>query len=306
LKFLFADRWSMRRREAIDAYVFMMPAILGMIIFVLGPMVVSLYLSFTEYDLLGAGEWIGLQNYRELFVDSLFWKSLRVSAIYSVVSVPAQLVLALMLAILLNQKMRGVYIFRSIFYLPTVISGVGVAMLWRWMFNPEYGIINNLLAKIGIAGPTWLSSEQWALPALIITSLWGIGGTMLIYLAGLQGIPQALYEAAEIDGAGAIGRFRFITLPLISHVTFFNLLLGIIGALQVFTEAFVMTGGGPNNSTLFLAVYLYRNAFDYLKMGYASAVAWVMFAIVMVLTLLVFKSSPFWTYYNDEAQGSKP
>ena len=162
----------MRRREAIDAYVFMMPAILGMIIFVLGPMVVSLYLSFTEYDLLGAGEWIGLQNYRELFADSLFWKSLRVSAIYSVVSVPAQLVLALMLAILLNQKMRGVYIFRSIFYLPTVISGVGVAMLWRWMFNPEYGIINNQLAKIGIAGPTWLSSEQWALPALIITSLW--------------------------------------------------------------------------------------------------------------------------------------
>jgi multiple sugar transport system permease protein len=207
--------------------------------------------------------------------------------------------------VLLNQKMPGVYFFRSVFYLPTVISGVGVAMLWRWMFNAEFGVINTLLARVGIQGPPWLTSETWALPALIITSLWGVGGTMLIYLAGLQGISQELYEAAEIDGAGLWKRFRFITIPLISHVTFFNLVLGIIGALQVFTDAFVMTGGGPNNSTMFLAVYLYLNAFRYLNMGYASALAWVMFMIVLVLTLLVFKSSPFWTFYQDETKRDK-
>jgi multiple sugar transport system permease protein len=298
-------RLSTRTREAIDAYVFMSPAILGLLLFFLGPMVVSFFLSFTEYDLLGSASWVGLENYRAMFADELFWKSLRVSAIYSVVSVPLQLILGLLLAVLLNQKMRGVYFFRAIFYLPTVISGVGVAMLWRWMFNPEFGVINTLLGYAGIRGPGWLTSEEWALPALIITSLWGVGGTMLIYLAGLQGIPQELYEVSEIDGAGRFARFRFITIPLISHVTFFNLVLGIIGALQTFTEAFVMTGGGPNNSTLFLAVYLYRNAFQYLKMGYASAVAWVMFAIVLVLTLLVFKSSPFWTFYQDETRRTK-
>lgn len=299
-------RLSTRTREAIDAYVFMSPAILGLLLFFLGPMIVSFLLSFTEYDILvGSANWVGLENYREMFADELFWKSLRVSAIYSVISVPLQLIFGLLLAVLLNQKMRGIYLFRAIFYLPTVVSGVGVAMLWRWMFNPEYGVINTLLGKIGIQGPGWLSSERWALPALIITSLWGVGGTMLIYLAGLQGIPQELHEAAEIDGAGAIARFRSITIPLISNVTFFNLVLGIIGALQTFTEAFVMTGGGPNNSTLFLAVYLYRSAFQYLKMGYASAVAWVMFAIVLVLTLLVFKSSPFWTFYQDETRRTK-
>ncbi len=244
---------SIQAREAFTCYIFMLPAILGLLLFTVGPMIVSLYLSFTDYDVLGSASWIGLENYRQLFSEPLFWKSLRVSAIYSVVSVPSGLVLALALAVLLNQKMPGVYFFRSIFYLPTVISGVGVAMLWRWMFNPEFGVINTLLAMIGIQGPGWLTSEDWALPALIITSLWGVGGTMLIYLAGLQGIPQETHEAAEIDGAGVWKRFRFITLPLISNVTFFNLVLGIIGALQVFTDAFVMTGGGPNNSTMFLA-----------------------------------------------------
>ena len=296
---------SIRAKEAITCYVFMMPAILGLLIFTIGPMLVSLYLSFTDYDVLGSATWIGLDNYRQLLGEPLFWKSLRVSAIYSIVSVPTGLALSLALAVLLNQKMPGVYFFRSVFYLPTVISGVGVAMLWRWMFNAEFGVINTLLARVGIQGPPWLTSETWALPALIITSLWGVGGTMLIYLAGLQGISQELYEAAEIDGAGLWKRFRFITIPLISHVTFFNLVLGIIGALQVFTDAFVMTGGGPNNSTMFLAVYLYLNAFRYLNMGYASALAWVMFMIVLVLTLLVFKSSPFWTFYQDETKRDK-
>lgn len=286
------------------AYVFMSPAILGILIFTLGPVIASLFLSFTEYNIITDPQWVGLANYTELFQERLFWQAFRVSAIYSVVSVPLNLGFALGLAVLLNHKMRGMMIFRSVYYLPTVISGVGVAMLWRWLFNSEFGLINVLLAKVGISGPAWLLDEQWALSALIITSMWSVGGTTLIFLAGLQGIPQELYEAAEIDGAGRWSQFRSITLPLLSNVTFFNLVLGIIGALQVFTDAFVITRGGPNQATLFLAVYLYQHAFLYLNMGYASAIAWFMFLLVMVLTLLVFKSSPLWVFYESERKGT--
>jgi len=288
----------------LHAYVFMSPAILGILIFTLGPVIASLFLSFTEYNIITDPQWVGLANYTELFQERLFWQAFRVSAIYSVVSVPLNLGFALGLAVLLNHKMRGMMIFRSVYYLPTVISGVGVAMLWRWLFNSEFGLINVLLAKVGISGPAWLLDEQWALSALIITSMWSVGGTTLIFLAGLQGIPQELYEAAEIDGAGRWSQFRSITLPLLSNVTFFNLVLGIIGALQVFTDAFVITRGGPNQATLFLAVYLYQHAFLYLNMGYASAIAWFMFLLVMVLTLLVFKSSPLWVFYESERKGT--
>jgi multiple sugar transport system permease protein len=297
-------RGGVRSREALHAYVFMAPAILGLLLFTLGPMVASLLLSFTEYNLLSDPVWIGLENYQEMFREELFWQALRVSSIYSVVSVPLGLALALGLAVLLNHRMRGVMFFRSVYYLPTVISGVGVAMLWRWLFNAEFGIINVLLGEVGIEGPAWLLDKNWALPALIITSLWGVGGTTLIFLAGLQGIPQELYEAAEIDGAGRWSQFRKVTLPLLSNVTFFNLVLGIIGALQVFTDAFVITRGGPNHATLFLAMYLYQHGFLYLNMGYAAAIAWFMFLIVMVLTLLVFKSSPLWVFYENEKKGS--
>jgi multiple sugar transport system permease protein len=175
-----------------------------------------------------------------------------------------------------------------------------VALLWRWIFNGQYGVLNTLLRNIGIKGPNWLLDENWALTALIITSVWGVGGTMLIFLAGLQGIPAEINEAAEIDGAGKWAQFRYITLPMISHVTFFNLVLGIIGALQVFTDAYVITNGGPNNSTLFIAVYLYRHAFQFLNFGYAAALAWVLFLIVLVLTIFVFRSSPLWVFYESE------
>lgn len=296
-------RLSMSTREAIHCYIFMLPAIIGIILFWLGPMVASLYLSFTEYDILSSPEWIGLQNYRDLIDDELFWKSFRITTMYSVISVPLVLCTALGLAVLLNQQFRGIIFFRSVFYLPTVMSGVAVATLWRWIFNDEFSIVNVLLDKIGITGPGWLIDDTWAIRALIITSLWTIGGSMLIFLAGLQSIPEDLYEAAEIDGASAFRRFTSITIPMISHVTFFNLILGIIGALQVFTEAFVMTGGGPNNSTLLLSLYLYRNAFEYLKMGYASAIAWVMFMVVLLLTLVVFRSAPFWVHYESERSG---
>jgi multiple sugar transport system permease protein len=283
----------------------MSPAILGLLIFTLGPIIISLFLSFTDYNIITDPEWVGLENYTRMFEERLFWQALRVSAIYSVVSVPLGLTLSLGLAVLLNHAMRGILLFRSIYYMPTVISGVGVAMLWRWLFNGEFGVINVLLARVGIDGPNWLLDANWALPALIITSLWGIGGTTLIFLAGLQGIPIELYEAAEIDGAGSLSQFRNITLPLISNVTFFNLVLGIIGALQVFTDAFVITRGGPNHATLFLSVYLYQHAFQYLNMGYAAAIAWFIFLVVMLLTLLVFKSSPLWVYYESERQGGK-
>ncbi|RLT33031.1 MAG: sugar ABC transporter permease [Chloroflexi bacterium] len=288
------------RAEAFNAYVFMSPVILGLLLFTLGPMIISLALSFSDYNLLNDFQLIGFDNYVKLFNEELFWQSLRISAIYSVVSVPLGLTIALFLAILLNKKIRGIYVFRSMYYLPTVISGVGVAMLWKWIFNGKHGIINNVLGMVGVKGPNWLLDEQWALFALIITSVWGVGGTMLIFLAGLQGIPFELMEAAEIDGANRWSQFRHITLPLLSNVTFFNLVLGIIGALQYFTDAFVITGGGPNNATLFIAVYLYRHAFTYLNFGYAAAISWVLFLIVMLLTLLVFRSSPLWVFYESE------
>jgi multiple sugar transport system permease protein len=298
------SRLSSRAREAIECYIFMLPVILGLLLFYLGPMIASLYFSFTDYNMLSAAEWVGLENYRDLMDDDLFWKSLRVTAIYSAISVPLVLVLALILALLLNQKLPGTTFFRTVYYLPTVMSGVAVATLWKWIFNTDYGILNLLLDKIGIRGPAWLTDESWALSALILTSTWTVGGSMLIFLAGLQSIPNDLYEAASIDGAGAWNKFRNITVPLISHVTFFNLVLGIIGALQVFTEAFVLTRGGPNNSTMLLSVLLYRNAFEFLKMGYASALAWVMFLIVLALTLVVFRSAPMWVHYQ-ETQGDK-
>lgn len=295
---------SIRAREAIECYLFILPMLLGLLLFFLGPMIASFYFSLTEYDMLSSPEWVGTQNYRELFDDPLFWKSLRVTSLYSGISVPLVLLLGLAMALLLNQKFRGVTGFRAVYYLPTIMSGVAVATLWRWIFNTDYGILNLMLEKIGISGPAWISSEEWALPALIMTSLWTAGGSMLIFLAGLQSIPGDLYEAAELDGAGIWNRFRNITLPLISHVTFFNLVLGIIGALQVFTEAFVLTRGGPNNSTLLLSVYLYRHAFQFLQMGYASAIAWVMFLIVMALTLVVFRSAPLWVHHQEAQENS--
>ncbi len=261
-------------------------------------MVASLLLSFTNFDMLTTPTWVGLANYRALLDDEIFLKSLRVTAIYSGVTVPMVLVISFVLALLLNQKIRGMYFFRSVYYLPTVMSGVAVAMLWRWMFNGDYGLINTALDQVGIIGPNWFQSEEWALPALIVTSLWTFGATTLIYLAGLQGVPGELYEAAQVDGASRLRQHLHITVPLVSHVTFFNLVMGVIGSLQVFAEPYVLTKGGPNNATLLLPLYLYRNAFVYLKMGYASAIAWVSFLVVLVLTLLVFRSLPYWVHHE--------
>lgn len=290
----------MARKEALWCYVFIAPAVLGLLLFSVGPMIASLLLSFTSYDLLSPPEWIGGQNYVDLVADPLFRKSLGITLTYGVISVPATMVFALLLAILLNSKIPALALFRSAYYLPSVISGVAVAMVWRWMFNGEYGLINIGLGKLGIDGPAWLTDETWALRALIFMSLWSFGGTMLIYLAGLQGVPKELYEAAQVDGASRVRQHLHITVPMLSSVTLFNLIMGIIASLQVFAEPFVLTGGGPNNSTLLLPLYLYQNAFTYLKMGYASAIAWVAFAIIMLLTLLVFRSMPMWVHTEGD------
>ncbi len=286
----------MQRREAVWCYVFMAPAILGILLFSLGPMVASFFLSFTSYDMMSSPQWIGTENFTKLVVDPIFLKSLRVTVTYSAISVPAVMILAFLLALLLNAKIPAMGFFRSAFYLPSVISGVAVAMVWKWMFNGDYGLINEALSKIGIDGPPWLTSEKYALSAVILTSLWGFGGTLLIYLAGLQGVPPDLYEAAQVDGASRFRQHVHVTIPMLSNVTFFNLVMGIIGSLQVFAEPFVLTGGKPNNSTLLLPLYLYQNAFTYLKMGYASAIAWVTFAMILLLTLLIFRSLPFWVH----------
>jgi multiple sugar transport system permease protein len=292
-------RLSLTKKEAIFGYIFILPWILGFLILRLGPMMASLFLSFTEYTIISPPQFIGLANFIKMFSDDpSFWDALRVTLSYAIFAVPIGMLISLAIALLLNQKVPGVTIWRTIYYLPSVVSGVAVAMLWVWLFHSQFGLINMALGAIGIQGPAWLRDPDWALPALVIMSFWSIGGGMVINLAGLQGIPTELYEAASIDGANALQRFWAVTIPMLSPVLFFNLVMGVIETFQYFTNAFVMTGGGPGRATLFYNLYLYQNAFHYYKMGYASGLAWVMFLIILVMTVFIFKSSPYWVYYE--------
>ena len=294
---------ALNRREEISGYVMISPWLIGFVVFLLGPLVFAFYLSFTQYDVLTPPKFIGLDNYVRMFgKDDLFWQALRVTVMYSFTSVPLALVGGLAIAVLLNQGVRGLAVFRTVYYLPAVVSGVAVALMWLWLFNPDLGLVNNFLGKLGIEGPKWFWDEHWALPTLIICSLWGLGSSMIIYLAGLQGVPTALYEAAELDGAGSWLRFWHITIPMISPVIFFNLVMGVIGSFQSFTSAYIITGGGPMNATLFYILYLYRQAFQYFKMGYASALALVLFVIILSLTLVVFSSAGSRVYYEGGVQ----
>lgn len=290
------------RREALECYAFIALAVVGFLTFQAGPIGASAYLSLTNSELVGTTSWVGLENYAALAHDPLFWQSMKVTATYAVIALPVGLVFSLLVALLMNQNVRGISVFRTIYYLPAVISGVAVAVLWRWIFNPEFGILNVLLSYIGIQGPSWLLDRHWALPSLIVMGLWGIGGSMMIYLASLQGIPTQLYEAVEIDGGGVWDKFAHVTIPMISPVVFFNLVTGIIGTFQEFTRVYVMTGGGPSNATLFYGLYLYRNAFRYFQMGYASALAWVLLIAILILTLLLFRSSRLWVYYEGNVE----
>jgi multiple sugar transport system permease protein len=297
------SRLSMRQREEVEAYLFLTPWILGFLIFILGPLLAAIYLSLTDYAILKPPQFIGLVNFRNMFtLDDLFWQSLRVTAAYTFLSVPLGVSAGYALALLLNQNVKGLSVWRTIFYMPAVVSGVAVAVMWLWVFHPDMGIVNNLLRSLGVEGPRWFGSPDWALPTFILISLWGIGGGMVIYLAGLQGVPTHLYEAAELDGAGSWQRFINVTLPMTSPVIFFNVLMGIIGSWQVFTTAYVITNGGPANATLFFVLYLYRQGWQYFRMGYASALAWVLFFIIMAFTVVVFRTSG-WVYYEGQEEG---
>jgi len=294
-----------RQREALVGYLFLSPWILGFLIFLVGPMVASIYLSLTEYKVIKAPVWIGLANYVRMFSDELFYHSMKVTVTYTALSVPLGIVAALGVAVLLNQRIVASGLFRTIFYLPSVISGVAVAIVFAWIFNFRFGILNYFLSLVGIPGPNWLGHPRWTLWAFVLMSLWGIGGNVIIFLAALQGVPVPLYEAAKIDGAGNWRRFWAITLPMISPAILFVLIMGVIGTFQTFTQSYVMTGGGPANATLFYLLYLYRNAFNWFEMGYASAMAWVLFLVIMVCTLLLWRSSARWVYYESGAEGGR-
>lgn len=296
---------SLRVREAIAGYLFLVPWLIGLLCFVIGPMIASAYFSFTNSDVVNTPKFIGLRNFQEIFTkDRLFWPSMLLTFRYAIIVVPLALGGSLLAAMLLNQALRGTVFFRTFFFMPHLTPIAASAVLWAWMFNPDVGPINYFLRDLGVANPPeWFRSPQWAMSGLIIMALWGaIGGnTMLIFLAGLQGIPQELYEAASIDGASAWAKFRNVTVPLLTPTIFFNLVLGIIGALRVFTAAFVATGGGPAYATHFYALYIYERAFKYFEMGYASALAWIFFFIMFVFTFIQFRASRRWVYYAGEA-----
>jgi len=289
-------------REYIAFYLFASPWLLGLLFFVLGPTIASLVLSMTDYPVIVAPKWIGLSNFVAMSHDDLVWQSLKVTSLYSLGAVPLGLIFAFLVALLMNQGVRGVRVYRTIYYLPAVITGVPVALVWMWVLNPDFGLVNNALRLIGIVGPKWLFSRVWVIPAFIVMSLWNIGAPMVIFLAGLQGIPVHLYEAAEIDGATAWVKFWNVTVPMMSPVILFNLVMGVIGSFQTFTPAFIMTNGGPANGSLFYGLFLYDNAFRWFKMGYASALAWLMFLIILVMTLLVFRLTNRWVYYGGSIQ----
>ena len=290
---------SLAARRTITGYLFIMPFILGFLIWFLIPALTAVWLSLHRWNLISPPEFVGIENFARLGSDKLFWQSLKVTTNYTLVSVPLSLVLGFFLALLMNTKVRGIAFFRTVYYLPSIVPAVAAAVLWAWILNTEFGLLNAVLNFFGIPRVAWLQDPDWALPALILMSLWGLGGSMVIYLAGLQGIPESFYEAAKLDGAGRWAQLRYVTVPLMSPIIFFNLIIGIIASFQVFTAGFLITDGGPQNATLFYVLYLYRNGFRYLDMGYSATLAWVLFLIILVFTLLVFRYVGRGVHYDD-------
>ena len=292
----------MERRNLRNGLLFCSPAIFGLLVFTLYPVLSSLYYSFCSYPMLKPPVWIGLANYKALFQDPVFYKSLSNTAYYAVFATPLGIITGFILALLLNQKVKGMAIFRTMFFVPSIVPMVAGSVLWLWLLNPQYGLINGILRIMHLPAPGWMADPAWSKPALIVMSTWGVGGWMLIYLAGLQDVPQDLYEAAEIDGASVLQRVWNVTIPFMSPHIFFTLVMGFIGAMQYFTQAYVMTGGGggPVDSTRFFSLYLFQNAFQYWKMGYACAMAWLLFIIILLFTLLLFRSSARYVYYGGE------
>ncbi|MBC8140316.1 MAG: sugar ABC transporter permease [Armatimonadetes bacterium] len=286
-------------KKSLTGYAFIAPWLLGFAAFTVYPFVTSIYLSFTRYNIVTPPVWIGLGNYRTLLTgDPLFWKSLGVTFSFAFAAVPLGVILGVALALLLNLNLRGMSVYRTIFFLPSILPTVATSVVFLWLFNPEIGLINRLLRAIGVTGPEWLQSPTTALPSLVLLSVWAVGGSMVIYLAGLKDVPAYLYEAATIDGANAFQRFRHVTIPMLSPVIFFNVVMGLIGVFQYFTEAYIMTQGGPEDSTRFYALYLFERAWRYLDMGYASAMAWILFLIIMVFTGILFGTQRRWVHYE--------
>ncbi len=303
------------RREALWFWLFISPWVFGYVVFTLGPTLGALYLSFTHYDVINPPRWVGLQNYGILFHDFVFWQSLKVSAIYTALSVPLGIVFSLFIAILLNQKVPFLGVFRTLFFLPSVIPFVAATLLFIWILNPAFGIIDffirafvgpNGLIPLGIDGPQWFQDPFWVIPAFTLISLWGFGSSMLIYLSALQGVPTALYEAATIDGAGYWKRFWHVTLPMISPVLLFTFITGIIGSFQTFTQAWVVNGGtgSPAYASMFYVLYLFVNAFRNFAIGTAAAQAWILFIVILVLTILALWVSRRYVYYESEEGGA--
>ncbi len=292
--------YRLRRRETSAAFGFLLPNLIGFAAFTFLPVFAALVISFTDWDLLTPPAWAGFENYRKLAVDPLFRQVLRNTALYVLGTVPLQMALALGVAMALNQRIPGQLFFRTAYFMPVVASTVAVALVWRWIFNYDFGLLNSFLYMIGIQDPpNWLGSTRWALVSVIIMSIWQqVGYSMVLFLAGLQGVPQQLYEAAKIDGAGLWARFFFITLPMLSATTFFVLVIGVINSFQVFDQAFIMTQGGPANATNTIVYNIYQNAFQFFNMGYASAMAWVLFAIIFVVTLMQFRLQQRWVNYD--------
>jgi multiple sugar transport system permease protein len=291
------------RREAREGFLGILPWLIGFLAFTAGPLLVSFFLSFTQWDIVRPPQWVGLANYIRMFSDDqLFRTSLGVTFAYVLMSVPLQLVVGLALALLLNAGVRGMNIFRTIFYLPAVLSGVAVALMWIWILHPDLGVANGLLGLVGIEGPGWFWDQRWALPSVVLMRLWSVGGGAVIYLAGLQNIPPHLYEAAAIDGAGRWRQFWSITLPLLTPTLFFQLIVIMIDAFRIFTEAYVITKGGPLNATYFYMLYLYEEAFQNFNMGYASALGWVLTVITAAAAFVLFRTSNRWVYYEDSEE----
>jgi multiple sugar transport system permease protein len=293
---------GLNRRESLQGWAFVAPWIVGFLFFTAGPLLFSLYGSFTNYDVTSQMDFIGLKNYVKMFTnDALFWTSLYNTLYYVVFSVPITTAGAVLLAVLLNQGVPGMRFYRTIYYLPAVLSGVGVYFLWMQLLSPSAGLVNTALAWIGIQGPAWLFDPNWTKPALIFMKMWSLGGGMLLYLASLQGVPKTLYEAAQIDGASSFRRFWHITLPMITPVIFFDLVTSIIGGFQIFQEAYVMTesgDGGPMNSLVFFNLHMWNKAFEVFDMGYAMAMSWVLFVIILALTIVNLKLAPRWVHYE--------
>jgi multiple sugar transport system permease protein len=291
---------SIERSQAKWGYLFIAPCIVGLALFSFGPMIYSLVVSFTEWDMITPARFIGAGNYKEILNEPLVGVSIRATLYYALLVVPLATIVTFLAAVLLNAKIKGISVFRTIFYIPSIVPIVASSALWLYLFNPMFGLFNTVFKSLGLPPQNFIFSQGGAVPWLAVMGVWMSGNAVVIYLAGLQGISRELYEASELDGANAIQSFSHITVPMMSPIIFYNMLMALIGAMQAFTQVFIMTSGGPNNASLFFSLYLYREAFKYQRMGYASALSWVLFLIIAAFTAIIFRSSSRWVFYENK------